>query len=202
VGFFYIKKMKEKKTKNVSFFNENAQEKNKPVSNENPIIESKEAEYSKEIDAKIVEKEILNSLANKSTEFVIDIIEPNLWQKITKKTFRTFSIRKITLSRVAAITAILKDLPFVDLTNLDGGELAMAGMDILTEENANKMFRIICIFLEGEEKKEVINFLSKNLDSNDILEYAYNIIKLAGYQNFILTTSLLKANLSMGTAAK
>ena len=202
MGFFYIKKMKEKKTKNVSFFNENAQEKNKPVSNENPIIESKEAEYSKEIDAKIVEKEILNSLANKSTEFVIDIIEPTLWQKITKKTFKTFSIRKITLSRVAAITAILKDLPFVDLTNLDGGELAMAGMDILTEENANKMFRIICIFLEGEEKKEVINFLSKNLDSNDILEYAYNIIKLAGYQNFILTTSLLKANLSMGTAAK
>ena len=202
MGFFYIKKMKEKKTKNVSFFNENAQEKNKPVSNENPIIENKEAEYSKEIDAKIVEKEILNSLSNQSTEFVIDIIEPNLWQKITKKTFRTFSIRKITLSRVAAITAILKDLPFVDLTNLDGGELAMAGMDILTEENANKMFRIICIFLEGEEKKEVINFLSKNLDSNDILEYAYNIIKLAGYQNFILTTSLLKANLSMGTAAK
>jgi hypothetical protein len=186
------------------FFNQDAKVKNKPVSKDNPIKESskEKPQYEKEINEKRVEQEILKSISNVATEFHIDILKPTFLEKIKREKIKTFKVKKITLSRVAAITEILKSVDFLELDGLKEDELSYKSMELATVENITKVIRIISIFLTGKESKKTIDFLMNNLEMKDTLEFAMNIIKLSGYQDFMLTTSLLKANLSMKTARK
>jgi len=190
------------KEKKAQFFNQNAKVSNKPISKDNPIIEKKEPLYKKELDDKEIEKQILESLNTKATEFTFEILKPNLWQKLRKQTTKTFHVKKVVFSQVAKMTKIMLDIPELNLENMKADEQFLESMKMASEENILKVMKVISIFLTGDIDNKTVNFLFNNLSTNESIEIMFNILAQSNYQAFTVTTLLTKARTSLQTSAK
>ena len=190
------------KDKKAQFFNQNAKVSNKPVSKDNPIIEKKEPLYKKELDDKEIEKQILESLNTKATEFTFEILKPNFWQKLRKQTTKTFHVKKVVFSQVAKMTKIMLDIPELNLENMKADEQFLESMKMASEENILKVMKVISIFLTGDIDNKTVNFLFNNLSTNESIEIMFNILAQSNYQAFTVTTLLTKARTSLQTSAK
>jgi len=176
--------------KKPEFFNFDLEESNKPQSETNKLVKKQvEKTESQNTDE---EKAIIDALnISKVTEFSVEILKPNFIQRILRKKYKVYEVKKVVLSQMTEITKRHLQLPEMDIETDEGLNKIIESVN---ENTINNVVEIVAIFFEGINfKKSTVKFLKDNLSTKETLNAVRNIINICVYQSFIATTLILKA---------
>lgn len=206
--------MTEKKQSNSEQFNPNRKYANKPVSEENPEVE-RETLYEKEIDKKLVEKQLLESFSENLGTYTIEVLKPTRLKKILSKlaklvnvnlniNTKIFKVKRVVPAQVIAWNAILIDVPEVSELDLSGDDAFLNMMKLTTKENTLSICKVLAMYLDGDSvpNKKTVELIYNNLQFNQIAEILIDVMKHSSYQDFITTMLLTKAKTSLKTSEK
>ena len=143
------------------------------------------------MEKKTVEKNILNSVKNSPQTVTIDILKPTIWERITRKEKRLFTVYPLVLAQNIEITKILLDIPEIDTKGKDDVKLWFETITYVSE-HTDKMVKIVSILLGAKPK-----FILKNVTNQELFELVQMVFAFADFQSFMSTIVLTRAKTSL-----
>jgi len=138
------------------------------------------------------EQKLLGLAADEQIIITITIENPTLLQRILKKEFREYVVRRHTnLEQNIRIAKILSRIPVFDLENKDN-ETIKKNIELVAEHTED-ILEVICILLKTNDKK----FLLKNLSNQDMFAIVVDMLAMIDLQAFTSTIVLTRNKTSL-----